>query len=358
MKRILIAVSDDLNTDQRVLRIAGSLKAMGFDVFLLGRVTPASRPLNIDFGARRFKLLATKGMAFYALLNWRLFGYLLFHKFDVALANDLDTLAGVSLAARLKRRPVVYDSHEYFTELPELVGRPMKRKIWLKAEQIFVPHTVAAYTVCDSLAAIYSEKYGKPFDVVRNLPYRQADTPMTGRRNVVLYQGALNVGRGIELMIDAMRYLPDYELWIAGAGDVEADLRQRAEASGYGQRIKFLGRLSPADLHQKTRQAKVGLSIEEDMGLNYHYALPNKLFDYIQARVPVVVADLPEMRKVVEDYQVGEVLTERTAESLAQKIAAVAANAATYEPHLQQAAEQLCWENESIRLKEIYSPLL
>ncbi len=358
MKRIIITVSDDLNTDQRVLRIAGSLKAMGFDVFLLGRTTPASQPLNIDFRAKRFKLLANKGMAFYALLNWRLFCYLLFHKFDVALANDLDTLAGVSLAARLKRRPVVYDSHEYFTELPELVGRPAKRKIWLKAEQMFVPHVFAAYTVCDSLGAIYSEKYGKTFAVVRNLPYRKADTPQAEKRNVVMYQGALNVGRGIDLMIDAMRYLPDCELWIAGAGDVEADLRQRAEASGYGQRIKFLGRLSPDKLCAVTCQAKVGLSVEEDMGLNYHYALPNKLFDYIQACVPVVVADLPEMRKVVEDYGVGEILTERSAEVLAQTIGRVMANAAAYEPRLQQAAGQLCWENESVRLKEIYSPLL
>ena len=357
MKRIIIAVSDDLNTDQRVLRIAGSLKAMGFDVLLLGRTTPASQPLNIEFRAKRFKLLANKGMAFYMLLNWRLFSYLLFHKFDVALANDLDTLTGVSLAARLKRRSVVYDSHEYFTELPELVGRPKKRKIWLKAEQMFVPHVFAAYTVCDSLAAIYSEKYSKPFGVVRNLPYRKENAPST-KRNVVMYQGALNVGRGIDLMIDSMQYLPDWELWIAGGGDVEADLRQRAEASDYGQRIKFLGRLSPDKLRTVTCQAKVGLSVEEDMGLNYHYALPNKLFDYIQAGVPVVVADLPEMRKVVEDYGVGEVLTERTAEVLAQTISRVMANAAAYEPHLQQAAEQLCWENECIRLKEIYSPLL
>ncbi len=358
MKRILIAVSDDLNTDQRVLRIAGSLKAMGFDVFLLGRTTPASRTLNIDFHAKRFNLLANKGILFYLFLNWRLFWYLIFHKFDVALANDLDTLAGVSLAARLKRRPVVYDSHEYFTELPELIGRPAKRKIWLKAEQMFVPHVFAAYTVCDSLAAIYSEKYGKTFAVVRNLPYRKADKLKAEKRNIVMYQGALNIGRGIELMIDAMRYLPDYELWIAGAGDVETELRQRAEASECGQRVKFLGRLAPGELSMVTSQARVGLSIEEDLGLNYHYALPNKLFDYIQARVPVVVADLPEMRKVVEDYGVGEVLTERTAECLAQKIASVAANVATYEPRLQQAAEQLCWENETARLKVIYHPLL
>ena len=343
MKRILIAVSDDLNTDQRVLRIAGSLKAMGLDVFLLGRTMPVSRPLNINFAAKRFKLLANKGVAFYMLLNWRLFCYLLFHKFDVALANDLDTLAGVSLAARLKRKPVVYDSHEFFTELPELVGRPKKRKIWLKTEQMFVPQVVAAYTVCDSLAAIYSEKYGKTFGVVRNLPYNNnIETPTADKRNVVMYQGALNVGCGIDLMIDAMRYLPDCELWIAGVGDVEAELRQRAEASGYGQRIKFLGRLSPEELCLVTCQAKVGLSIEEDVGLNYHYALPNKLFDYIQARVPVVVADLPEMRKVVEDYGVGEVLTERSAEFLAQTISRVM-DAATYEQHLQQAATQLCW---------------
>lgn len=357
MKRLIIAVNDDLNTDQRVLRIAGTLSENGFDVLLFGRMAPNSKPLNIGHKAVRVKLMVNKGMLFYFLFNWRLFWFLMSHKYDAVLSNDLDSLVGSSLASILKRKPVVYDSHEYYTEVPELVGRPFKRRIWLFAERLFLPRTKASYTVCQSIADIYSEKYHKHFDVVRNVPYSLPKVEIAERRNVLMYQGALNLGRGIELMIDVMKYLPECELVIAGSGDVEAELRQRATSQSEGGKIVFLGRLSPDELHKKTLEAKVGLSLEEDLGLNYHYALPNKLFDYIQARVPVIVADLPEMRNIVQTYKVGQVLIERTPENLAQLIRNVMAEANVYSNNLETASMELCWENESKKLLDIYQCL-
>ena len=358
MKRLIVVVNDDLNTDQRVLRISGTLEELGFDVFLLGRVNPTSKPLNIRFKAKRVKVLANKGMLAYLLFNWRVFLFLMFNKFDVVLSNDLDTLVGVSLAARLKFKPIAYDSHEYYTELPELVARRAKQRIWLTAEKLFVPYVKTSYTVCQSLADIYSAKYNRSFGVVRNLPYRIELPSVVEKRDVIIYQGALNLGRGIELMIKSMAYLPDCELWIAGSGDVEQDLRHQASEQTLGGRVVFLGRLSPDELRQKTRLAKVGLSIEEDLGLNYHYALPNKLFDYIQARIPVIVADLPEMRRIVQTYRVGEIFVERTAENLAKMIRRVMDNADLYHDALEAAASQLCWENEKLKLNDLYRDLL
>ncbi len=357
MKRLIIAVNNDLNTDQRVLRIAGTLSANGFDVFLFGRIAPNSKSLSIGHKAVRARLMAHKGMMLYILFNWRLFWFLMSHKYDAVLSNDLDSLVGSSLASFFKHKPVVYDSHEYFTELPELVGRPFKRWIWLVAERMFLPHVKASYTVCKSLADIYSEKYGRPFGVVRNVPYSLPKPAVADRRNVVMYQGALNLGRGIELMIDAMKYLPECELVIAGSGDVEADLRKRASSQTEGGKVVFLGRLSPDELHKKTLEAKVGLSLEEDLGLNYHYALPNKLFDYIQARVPVIVADLPEMRNIVQTYKIGEVLTDRSPQNLANMIRKVMGGSGDYSDNLETASAQLCWENESAKLLDIYQCL-
>ncbi len=357
MKRLIIAVNDDLNTDQRVLRIAGTLSQNGFDVFLFGRMSNNSKPLKIGHKAFRAKLLVNKGMMFYFLFNWRLFWFLMTHKFDAVLSNDLDSLVGSSLASILKHKPVIYDSHEYYTEVPELVGRPFKRRIWLFAERLFLPRTKASYTVCQSIADIYYEKYHKHFDVVRNVPYSLPKPNVDNRRNVVMYQGALNLGRGIELMIDAMKYLSDCELVIAGSGDIDSDLRKRASSLVEGGKITFLGRLAPDELHSKTLEAKVGLSLEEDLGLNYHYALPNKLFDYIQARVPVIVADLPEMRNIVQTYKVGQVLTDRTPQSLANLIHNVMAESSVYYNNLDTASMQLCWENESKNLLDIYQCL-
>ncbi|MBR5166635.1 MAG: glycosyltransferase [Salinivirgaceae bacterium] len=354
MKRIMIAVTTDLNTDQRVLRIAGTLSDNGFDVMLFGRENPSSKPLNVKFQAVRCKLLASKGMMMYLLFNWRLFWYLMFHKFDLVLANDLDSLVGASLASMLKHKPLVYDSHEYFTELPELVGRRFKRRVWLAAERLFVPRASAAYTVCQSLADIYSVKYNRQFLVVRNVPYAlpKPENVLVGK--VIMYQGALNVGRGIEMMILAMQYLPDYELWIAGSGGVENDLRKLAAEQKSGGKIVFFGRLSPDELRSKTQLAVVGLSIEEDLGQNYHYALPNKLFDYIQARVPVIVSCLPEMQRVIEKYGVGEMLTERMPGGLAELIQKVVSQRDKYEEKLDIAASELNWENECKTLVDIY----
>ena len=354
MKRIMIAVTTDLNTDQRVLRIAGTLSDNGFNVMLFGRENPSSKPLNVKFQAVRSKLLASKGMMMYLLFNWRLFWYLMFHKFDLVLANDLDSLVGASLASVLKHKPLVYDSHEYFTELPELIGRRFKRRVWLAAERLFVPRASAAYTVCQSLADIYSVKYNRQFSVVRNVPYALPKPENAPVGKVIMYQGALNVGRGIEIMIAAMQYLPDYELWIAGSGGVENDLRQLAAEQKCGGKIVFLGRLSPDELRSKTQLAAVGLSIEEDLGQNYHYALPNKLFDYIQARVPVVVSCLPEMQRVIEKYGVGEMLTERTPGGLAELIQKVVSQRDKYEEKLDIAASELNWENECKTLIDIY----
>lgn len=358
MKRIVIAVTTDLNTDQRVLRIASALEELDFEVTLFGRELKNSKPLNVKQPAKRVRLLLNKGVAFYALFNWRLFWYLIFHRVDIVLANDLDTLVGAAIASILKQKPLVYDSHEYFTQLPELVNRPKKQRVWLKAEQLFLPRATVAYTVCQSLADIYSVSYSKPFGVVRNVPFRKhLPSVVTAKQNVIIYQGALNVGRGIELMIQAMHYLPDYQLWIAGYGDVEQQLKQLANEQGGGGKVVFLGRLLPNELHQITQQAKVGLSLEEDLGLNYHYALPNKLFDYIQAHVPVVVANLPEMKNIVEQYGVGQVLYERTPQQLATTICNVCNNTDKYTDNLQKAAVELCWENEKTKLFNLYTKL-
>ncbi|MBO7432156.1 MAG: glycosyltransferase [Salinivirgaceae bacterium] len=354
MKRIMIAVTTDLNTDQRVLRIAGTLSDNGFDVMLFGRENPSSKPLNVKFQAVRCKLLASKGMMMYLLFNWRLFWYLMFHKFDLVLANDLDSLVGASLASILKHKPLVYDSHEYFTELPELVGRRFKRRVWLAAERMFLPRAAAAYTVCQSLADIYSVKYNRKFSVVRNVPYALPKPDCVPSAKIIMYQGALNFGRGIEMMISAMQYLTDYELWIAGSGTVEADLRQQAAEQKGGGKVVFWGRLAPDELRSKTQLAAVGLSIEEDLGQNYHYALPNKLFDYIQARVPVIVSCLPEMQRVIEKYGVGEMLTERTPGGLAELIQKVVSQRDKYEEKLDIAASELNWENECKTLVDIY----
>jgi len=358
--KLTLVVTNDLIGDQRLHRIASTLQASGYDVKVLGRQKPGSRALpERPYQQHRLRLPFVRGVAFYLSFNLALIWYLLRHPGDIITANDLDTLPGCFLAARLRGRRLVYDSHEYFTEVPELVGRPRVRWVWLTLERLLFPRLQTIYTVNGSLARLYRERYGKPVQVIRNVPFAREGSPKARATPIILYQGALNVGRGIELMIDAMAHLPKHTLWIVGSGDVEGALRTQAQLAPWRDRIVFHGFVPPEELAELTPQAGLGLSLEADLGANYHYASPNKVYDYLQARLPVLVSDLPEMRAVVEQHGVGGILPldQRSPEALAERIRQIVDDPSAYARYSEaadQAARILNWEAEREALLAIY----
>ena len=364
-RRIIISVTNDLGNDQRVHRVARTLQEMGFEVLLVGRQRRQSKPLDErPYPTKRIRFLFESGKMFYIAYAFRMFWWLLFQKVDVLLANDMDTLLPNFLVAKLRGKKLVYDSHEYWTEVPELIDRRLTRAVWLWLERRIFPRVDAAYTVNESIARIYHQKYRLPVAVVRNLPFaRPFPKDLPRKENLLIYQGALNIGRGIELMIEAMRYLPGYRLVIAGSGSIEGPLQGLATARPYRDQIQFTG-FVPADaLRELTLQAKLGMSLEADRGESYRLALPNKLFDYIQAGVPVLVSDLPEMAAVVLEYKVGEMLKiqDRQPELLAARIRSICENVDNYVEYsasCQQAAKVLTWENERERLVAVFDPFV
>lgn len=355
-KRIVISVTNDLSSDQRVSRVSTTLQDRGYDVLVVGRKRKASVPLKAkSYRERRLRLMIEKGPLFYVAFNIRLFFFLLTRKTDIFWANDMDVLLANTLAAKLRGKRLLYDSHEYWTEIPELIARPKVRRIWHWLEKRLFPKVDRAATVNQSIADIYAEKYKKPVHSIRNLPFLKPEpAKKTEPGHILIYQGALNIGRGLELMIEAMSHLPDYQLRILGYGPVENDLRDQAVKAGVEDRVRFYGLIPFEELHPITQEASMGMSIEEDMGASYHYALPNKLFDYIQAGVPVLVSDLPEMRRVVEDYRVGEILSfeERSGEQLAKRIRDLVEGKEwiNYHRSALHSRRQLCWENELEKL--------
>lgn len=369
MKKVSLSVINDLVTDNRVHKVATSLQNMGFEPVLIGRVLPESRPVERTYQTRRMKLLFRKGPLFYFEYNLRLLFCLLRLKPDVFVANDLDTLLANYLASRIRRKPLVYDSHEYFTEVPELVNRPRVKAIWEKIEKAIVPRVDAAYTVCESIAEVYRSKYGVDFKVVRNLPVRTSSMntdQMTSnhqisnkKAKVILYQGALNLGRGLEDTIKAMQFIDEAELWLSGDGDLTQNLKKLVEELKLELKVNFLGRLPFQELIEVTCKADLGISLEEDLGLNYRFALPNKLFDYVQAGVPVLVSDLPEMRRIVEQYQIGMIAETHQRKELAALMKEALFDQerrSAWMKNLPLAATELCWENEESIIREIYYP--
>ena len=357
MRRVYIAVINDLVTDQRLQRVASLLVDQGYDVTCIGRrLRESPSTAFLAFDTKRFRMIFTRGPLFYAFFNLRLFCTLLFSRRPVLMiANDLDTLPAVFFAGRLRRIPLIYDSHELFTQVPELIHRQRVQRIWKGIEGYLLPRVSNAVTVSYPIAEIYRRLYGVRFKVVRNVPKKiEKPVPKSTVREydgkqLIIYQGALNVGRGLELMIETMHFLENVVFLIVGKGDIEMELRTMVEKEDLTPKIHFKGRLTPNELATLTAACDLGISLEEDLGLNYRYALPNKLFDYIQARIPILCSALPEMARIVETYGVGVATSERNPEQLAALIRYMLKERSTggWMEALDMAAEVLCWEEES-----------
>jgi glycosyltransferase involved in cell wall biosynthesis len=152
-----------------------------------------------------------------------------------------------------------------------------------------------------------------------------------------------------------MSLLEDYILVIIGDGDITIDLKKRVIDKELNHTVFFLGKIAPSDLKKITPHATLGVSLEEDLGLNYRYALPNKVFDYIHAEVPIIVSDLPEMKKVVEKYKIGNILKNRTPEELAKRILSM--DKTSYFNALEIAKKELNWNTEKEKLISIFKHL-
>ena len=321
MPRAIVCVTNDLSTDNRVHRTCTVLQELGYEVLLVGRQLPGSLPLQRPYATRRMRLLFLKGPLFYAEYAKRLFLLLLFARCKLIVANDLDTLLPCWLVARLRGRQLVYDSHEFFTEVPELFkpdGRPrLARRVWLAMERWIFPTLRHVITVNDSIAKAYTERYGNAIAVVRNIPMPRELGPLPTRaalelpqdRFIVVLQGSgINVQRGGEEAVLAMRELPGALLLVIGGGDAWPVLERLVQEHGLHDRVRLLPRMPYERMMQYTRNADLGLSLDKDTNLNYRYSLPNKLFDYFRAGIPALVTDLPEVAGIVRRYGAGVVV--------------------------------------------------
>ena len=319
MKKVFISVTNDLTTDQRVHKVASTLSIQGYDVLLIGK---RGQKINKrDYNCHQLKILFKKGFLFYLEFNIKLFVFLLFKNCDILLSNDLDTLLPNFLISKLKNKPIVYDSHELFTEVPELLNRPLVKSIWLYIERLCLPNLKYAYTVSDSIAQYYRNKYKIKMSVIRNFPLtRQLNRTQKDKKDkIIIYQGAVNKDRGVDLMILAMKYV-QAKLYIVGGGDLVFDMKQYTSQHHLNNRVIFLGKKKFPELFSITQTADLGLSFEEDTCLAYKYSLPNKIFDYVNAEIPVLVSDLPEFKTIIHQYGVGAILKSRNPKVVADQI--------------------------------------
>jgi len=366
LKRIFVSVTNDLLTDQRVFRTIDFLFEHNFIVTAIGRKLQKKYPPPSNIKIKRFRLLFNKGPLFYLCYNVRLFFYLLFKKKDYLLANDLDTLLANYMVSKFSKAVLIYDSHELFTEVPELIHRLRTKKIWEHIESIALPKVKKTYTVCQPIADYYNKKYGTDFKVVRNLPYYRKDlhsndllVSLAQKRKIVLYQGALNIGRGLEQLIEAVKLIFDrVVLIIIGNGDIMDRLVWQAKEQMLDNTVFFLDRIPFDKLADYTSQADIGVSLEQPgFGLSYEYSLPNKIFDYIQAEIPILGSNLPGIKSIINTYKVGCTISDFSPKNLSKTIINMISDTEKrlqWKDNLKIAKKELCWENEKKILKTIF----
>lgn len=355
--RIIATVINDVIYDQRMIRICTSLSSQ-YDVELWGRKKSDTQIIARPFHQKRFSFLINKGAMFYLVYNLKMFFHLLFAKFDIIHAVDLDTLPAGFLASRLRGKKLVYDSHEYFTEVPELINRPAKRNIWLKIEKAIVPRVKNAITVGQMIANEYTAKYNVAFSVVRNCPELKVMPAIQKQEKYLVYQGALNKGRGIEATIAAMQYLP-MKLKIAGSGDLDAELKDLAIQLGVADKVEFLGLLKPEELPAITANAFAGINVSENLGLSYYYSLNNKFFDHIHAGIPSITNSFPEYQLLNKECECSVFATAKS-EDIVKAVNLLLDDEHLYtrlRKNCELAREELNWKNEEKALLKVYAEI-
>lgn len=370
MKKILVLVSNDLATDQRVYRICDSIQKSNFTVELWGRSRRNSMDLPLwDWKSRRFNLIFETGPLFYFSLTFTFFFRLLFSKFDIIYANDLDTLLPAYLVSKLRRKVLIYDTHEYFTGVPELVKRPRIRAIWKSIESYIFPKLKYVFTVNKSIADLYASEYKVEPLVMRNIPIAEEVQLISNRMElglpenkylIILQGNGINIDRGAEEAVEMMKYLDDSALIIVGSGDVIPILENTVNQEKLQDKVLFFSRRPYKELAQFTLNCDLGLSLDKPTNINYQLSLPNKLFDYIRAEIPVLASNLVEVSNVVNKFEVGEIALNCEPNYLALKVKTLKNNKPLqdiYKANCKKAKLQLTWENESKTLLNLLTQL-
>ena len=369
--RVVFSVTNCICFDQRVLRMAETVSSLGCEVTIIGRVRGECCKKNIvPFKTKRFRMVFNRGFLFYKFFNIRLFFYLLIHPYEILVANDLDTLLPNYLVSGIKHKKLIYDSHEYYTGVPELSGRPFVKWIWSQIERNIFPRLKYVLTVSDSIADKYESQYKFRPVVVRNcarnsesiIPYNRKEFGIENDHLILIIQGAgINIERGGLELIEAVRQTDKVTLFIVGSGDVIHLLKAGMNSHDQVQRIKFVPKVPWEEMMKFTKMADAGLSLDKDICLNYRFSLPNKLFDYLSAGIPVVTGNLPEIRKIFEAYDCGLIISEVSPVEISRAIIELRDNHALRNRLKKNSAvafAELNWKNEQEKVISLYREII
>ena len=384
-KKLFFTVTNDLVYDQRMIRICGSLSAAGYDVTLVGRRNKKAPPLGTQpFHQHRLPTWFRSGKGFYIEYNLRLFAFLLGKKMAALCAIDLDTILPCYLVSRIRRIPRLYDAHELFCEMQEVVSRPIIYRSWKAIERLCVPKFPIGYTVNDLIADEFFRLYGVRYSVIRNAPVLQPEPPPddnipphspvragttappspgaaplpAGR--FILYQGAVNEGRCFESLIPAMQTV-GAPLLICGEGNFMEQALALVRQYGLEDKVLFRGMVRPEDLPPITRSAYIGITLFDRRGTSNYYSLANRFFDYIHAGIPQIAVNYPAYEEINNSYRIAVLVDEPGVREISDALNTLLNNTELYHTlsaNCEQARLYYNWQEEEKKLVRVYQQIL
>lgn len=369
--RICMVAFTDLNFDYRIYREATSLLRAGYQVVIVAS-SFNSAPLKgwDNFEVHPIPLDRSRSLRRLYPLFWRRAYRLLveIHP-DAYHAHDLDSLWPAVRAARRLDRPIVYDSHEFWTEQSSLVSRSLMRSCWSLLEKRLIRQVDRVITVSGSIAQSLKDRYSLDEVVVlHNLPlFRhkvqsnliRETLDLPDDRPIVLYQGGFLTENGLREQIEAAAGLAA-ALVLIGDGPSEQALRNQVRAARLDDQVFFIPRVPFHQLHSYTCSADLGLCLIKGTGKSFYYSLPNKLFEYMMAGLPVLASNFPEMQRIVRETRTGATVDPTNIVAIREQIATFLDNAEQREACAKaslQAARQYNWEREAAQLTQLYATL-
>lgn len=360
-KHLVFTVTNDLNYDQRMIRICSSLAAAGYEVTLIGFKRKKSKDLAArPFQQKRIPIWFEQGKLLYVDYWIKLFFYLFIKKADLYCAIDLDTILPVLFVSKLKRKKRVYDAHELFTELKEVISRPLVHSMWKTIERYAVPQFQWGYTIGNAYAQVFKERYGSNYAVVRNATVLQETKPKASQQEpYILYQGWVNVGRCFEELIPAMKEVP-MPLIVCGEGNFYTQAQALVKANGLEDKIIFKGYVAPEALKNYTQNAFIGLTLFEATSMSNRLSMANRFFDYMHAGVPQLCNAYPEYISVNQQYEIAYLVEQVSPQSIAKALNTLITDKLYYDRLTQncyEARKKYCWQEEEKTLLKFYSTI-
>lgn len=287
---------------------------------------------------------------------------------DIYHAHDLDGLLCCFLPALLKRKTLIYDSHELWSDTYPFGNLQGIQWVLPILEKILIWRVKAGITVNQSIASYLKKKYGKDFLCIYNTTKleKQAKSELNLReefpgKKIILHLGAADEGRGLEQMILAAKDFPkNMVLVFVGGGKIEQKIKELAKKANLSNVFMFSA-VAPAQIASTIAQADLGLALTEKISLSYYYSLPNKLFQYIAGETPILGSNFPEFKEIILKNKIGEVVDSAKPRLIAKKIKEMTKEnkQKLYRKNLQGLAEEKYnWSLEATRLAKFYKSLL